>query len=162
MIKNFGCLALAGVVMALPFTAHAETGPFDREVLGVAEALVSSMDGDADGIVSAREHKGYSRLAHASIDADSDGRIDKREFLTWDPGFAWVADRRGTAEQFADAKRDVFGLWDANSDGQISKVEWFAMTKSDFIQADRDQDGRANTTDVWNGSLSLVALMSAI
>lgn len=153
-------VVMATFVAAL--AAHAETGPFDQDVLNVTQRLVLSMDANGDGSVTAGEHNSFSKRARHSIDANSDGKIDAGEFLAWDVGYQWIADKRGVGGDFLQVKSDLFALWDKNSDGFVDRNEMKAQTKAEFSQSDADGDQRITTEDLLNGSLTIVTLMSAV
>lgn len=114
---------------------------------GANNSFVSSelalMDLDRDGVVSAQEHEAGARKMFEQMDANRDGEVTSREMSassksmpsSGDPATASTpaeakiaavdrdADGKLTAEEHAQASRDMFGRLDGDRDGALSRNE---------------------------------------
>ncbi len=165
MIKNTLNAALAAAVTAalcVPASLPAAATPFDAEVIAVAQNLTSGMDENNDGVITSQEAAIYAVFAGISMDTNSDGLVQRAEFMNWDPGFQWLADKRGTGSSFRQLKGELFAHWDANSDGAVSRTEMVDIARSEFALSDRDGDLKVDTRDLPKGSLSIVSMMNAV
>lgn len=153
-----GYAAASAVVLAATLGSATEV-PVPVQTL---ENIAASIDATNDGVVAAAEHRDFTEVAFLSMDSDESYTIDGDEFFAWDMGFAHLADERGKASAYAQAKLDVFAVWDGDGDGVISSAEAREQALWEFTNADADGDGQVNARDLAIGSPTFATLLSVV
>lgn len=149
-------LTLATALSATSVVANADAIPPEIDVM---RRIAASFDSDGDGKISLSEFEEFTRLVWMSMDTNEDGQVSKDEFMEWDPGFSYVAEQHGKAEDFSDLKRDIFDYWDKNSDGIATKEEVMLVADAEFRNSDADGDGFVTGRDLAFGSPTFSAFI---
>lgn len=103
--------------------------------------VFKSADLNGDGKISRREIIHHTDLVFLSVDTNNDDVLTVEEFLEWDPGYLFLAEKTGKTAQLNSAKRDVYKLMDINGDGKLEHDEFSAASLYDFYKADVNADG---------------------
>jgi EF hand len=107
--------------------------------------MMRMIDANADGVIGADEAATMADRMFGRLDQNGDDILDKAEFAT-PPGrrgkgwFNW-----GSSEEAAavlKVREDKFTALDADKDGKLTKVEFFAEAQQRLAAADADKDGK--------------------
>jgi EF hand len=103
------------------------------------------IDVNGDGVIGADEAAALADGAFQHMDRNGDGTLDQAEFTTL-PGHdgGWMRGWFNSAEIQAVQKlrADRFAALDADKDGKVTKVEFFADAQAKLASADADKDGK--------------------
>lgn len=155
-------MSLLAAALTVPASLPAAATPFDAASTAVLGKLATSMDENNDGYVTPGEADTFAVYVGVSMDTNSDGLVEYQEFLDWDPGFQWLADKRGTGIAYRQMKGDLFKIWDADSDGRVTRNEILDVARFEFAVSDINGDSKIDADELASGSLSIVSLMNAV
>jgi Ca2+-binding EF-hand superfamily protein len=133
-------LALLAVAAASP-VAQAADDAGGR----LFERLLSRMDKDGDGALSAAEAQAMTERMFEHRDGDDDAVLTRDEFMATRGAGRLPADQKAKLEAFR-ARR--FDEMDKSGDGQVSAEEYFSAAQSRFESADANHDGRVTTDEM--------------
>lgn len=118
-------LSLAlGLALGATIAARAATKPAD---------MFSDADRNHDGQVTLAEMKATKAEGFKKLDVDRNGVLTIGDVSRW----SMVMGRKGADQRWAQFKAD----FDANSDGQLTRVEFVNSVSPAFRIADRNGDG---------------------
>jgi hypothetical protein len=128
---------------------HAGMGDHGRDGHGRhgGGRMMRIIDANADGVINDDEAASMADFAFMRMDRDRDGALSETEFTeARGPGrgdrgwFRWLA--RDEAEAVLKLRKDKFVSLDADKNGNLSKLEFFADAKAKLAAADADKDGK--------------------
>lgn len=146
---SFGVLAL----LALPNAALAWDSGEE-----LSQVIFGSVDSSGNGLLDFGEIAHMSQSIAYSADSDEDERVSLEEFMAWDFGYAYLAEREDGAEGFAMTKRIMFAVADLDSDAEIDEREWRLNTRWSFERADADGDALLTEDEFISGWTPIVML----
>ncbi|MEN0000914.1 MAG: hypothetical protein AAF940_08515 [Pseudomonadota bacterium] len=156
-MKLFLTIGLAGVMFATPVLADNAT-----EGLRVAKITFSSIDGNGDGVVNQGDMDEFGESVFLGMDYDSNDRVSFEEFSDWDIGFEEAAELEGRPDAIITARRILFGMWDGNGDGELTKSEHRRAGMLDFNRADVDDNGILDEREFLLGYSVNIVMRGAI
>ena len=107
--------------------------------------MMRMIDANADGVIGADEAATMADHMFSRIDQNGDDSLDKAEFST-PPGrhgkgwFNWGSSDEAAA--VLKVREDKFTALDADKDGKLTKMEFFADAQQRLAAADADKDGK--------------------
>jgi hypothetical protein len=118
----------------------------NRLYLGAQDRL-RQHDRDRDGRISRDEFQQWHQDAFGAIDADGNGSFTLPEFVAMRLGPGPRSDynpsrNRRVEERAQQRKTERFRLMDGNGDGMVSRNEYMKFGELNYLDADRDDDGR--------------------
>lgn len=118
----------------------------DRLYLGAQDRL-RQHDRDHDGRISRDEFRQWHQDAFGAIDADGNGSFTLSEFVAMrlgpGPRSDYNPSRNRRVEEHAQLRKtERFRLMDGNGDGMVSRNEYMKFGELNYLDADRDDDGR--------------------
>lgn len=109
--------------------------------------MMRIIDANADGVINDDEAASLAEFTFMRMDRDRDGAVNETEFSERrGPGrhgggwFRWLA--KDEAEAVLKVRKDKFVSLDADKNGSLSKMEFFADAKAKLAAADADKDGK--------------------
>ena len=103
------------------------------------------VDTNADGVIGADEAAALADGFFMRADQNRDEVIDKAEFTT-PPGHGrwqgWFSGNSAEAAAVLKVREEKFATLDADKDGKVNKVEFFAAAQQRLASADADKDGK--------------------
>jgi hypothetical protein len=140
-----GMMAEPGMPMMMPEAeGMAETPPAApaEEEAGRpwAGMVLSRVDADGDGAVTAEEAASWYEDAFAAMDEDDDEALTRGEYL------AALAGPGPGSERRVERRQARFAALDADAGGSVTLAEFIAGGEAAFRGADLDRDGRVS---VW-------------
>jgi len=104
------------------------------------------VDVNGDGVISDDEASILADRAFMRLDRDRDGSLSEEEF-TSRPGprgrMGWMGwGGKEEAEAVLKVRKDKFVALDADKNGSLTKLEFFAEAKTRLAEADADKDGK--------------------
>lgn len=149
-----GCSALAMVTMT-----HAQSMPEGKRL---AELTFESVEGSDKGYLDQGDMERMRGLIFQSMDGDGDKKLSLAEYLSWDFGFASLAEETNRALAYETALKVVFSFHDRDGDGAITETEHRKSIMADFRRADLDDDAILTKGEFLGGFSVLVAVRSAL
>ncbi len=128
-MKNIGLTCVALCLLTAPAFA------LDRELEELNRTVFQSVDLNRNGVLSLREVDLFRQDVMISQDYDDDGVVTAEEHLEWDMGWNHLAETRGVADLYRQARQRVFDAWDTNHDGVLDKEEQTLSQSRDFYTA---------------------------
>lgn len=122
------------------------------------DGLFKSTDLNSDGKVSRRETIHFTDLVFLSVDTNNDDVLTVEEFLQWDPGYLYIAEKAGKTAELNGAKQEAFKMLDINGDGSLEHDELSAAMLYDFYRADKNSD-RTLSQDEFIGEFRIVKMV---
>jgi Ca2+-binding EF-hand superfamily protein len=136
------CLMSAWLAIAAgPAAAQAADDPGGR----LFERLLSRLDKDGDGALSAAEGQAVAERMFEHRDGNGDASLTRDEFMATRGGGRLSAEQKAKLEAF---RAQRFGEMDKNGDGQVSAEEYFNAVQGRFEAADADHDGRVTKDEI--------------
>lgn len=131
-MKNIGVTCAALCLLTSPAVA------LDSELEELNRSVFQSVDLNGDGMLSLREVDLFRQDVMISRDYDDDGVVTAEEHLEWDMGWNYLAETRGVADQYQQARKRVFDAWDTNHDGVLNEAEQtLSQTRDFYVAANR-------------------------
>ena len=109
------------------------------------------VDVNADGVIGDDEAAALAEQHFMRLDRDRDGQISEAEFTTPPHGRGWFNWGGEETAAVVKVRKDKFAVLDADKNGNITKVEFFADAKLRLASADTDKDGKVSP---WEFRLS--------
>jgi Ca2+-binding EF-hand superfamily protein len=144
-----------GVLLLTATAAFTQVGPAIGTGRGQGP-MMSRMDVNGDGFVSAAEHRQWAGKVFATMDVNKDGKLSREEYLAVHMG---PGPRRGgnpaqmqAMREQADARKvEQFSAMDTDRNGFVARAEFLARSERDFTAKDTDKDGKlsANEFRAW-------------
>jgi hypothetical protein len=110
--------------------------------------MMQIMDANSDGVIGEDEAAAMADHMFMRLDRNEDGSVDKTEFTTrghrrggvrgW---FGFGSDEAAAVQK---VREDKFAVLDADKNGMLTKVEFFAEAKAKLGAADADKDGKVS------------------
>lgn len=163
MKSRFKCGLTAAALAMSPLAASGQVGG-DLGIEGryIGETIFEGMASGPDGTVHAGDLEAFRGSAFAGMDSDQNGRVTYREFASWDPGFARVAEDVGRMDAYTTASKIVFAFWDRDGDAELTEREMRIAMAADFRRADLDGDALLTKDEFIGGFPIMVAMRAAI
>lgn len=130
--------------------------------LDVALLTFESIDLDGDGFANMGDMNTFGTSVFEGMDYDGDQKVTFSEFSDWDIGFELAAQEAGRPEAIVTARRIMFGMWDANNDGELTKSEHRRAGMLDFNRADLDDNAVLDEREFLLGYSVNIVMRSAI
>jgi hypothetical protein len=107
--------------------------------------MMRMIDANADGVIGEDEAAAMADRIFMRMDQNSDSTLDKAEYAT--PRHrrgmrAWLGFGAEEVAAVQKVREEKFATLDADKDGKLIKVEFFAEAKTKFASADADKDGK--------------------
>ncbi|MEH6527803.1 MAG: antibiotic biosynthesis monooxygenase [Sneathiella sp.] len=152
-MKPFGLTCVALCLLTAPAFA------LDRELEDLNRTVFQSVDLNKDGLLSLREVDLFRQDVMISQDYDDDGTVTAEEYLGWDMGWNHLAETRGVADQYWQARQHVFDAWDTNHDGVLDTEEQALSQSKDFYTA-ANQSNTPLNFEAFKSNLRIMAEMN--
>ena len=121
-----------------------------QDIGSIDDGVFKSADLNNDGKIPRREILHFTDLVFLSVDTNNDDVLTVEEFLEWDPGYLFLAEKTGKTAQLNTAKQEAYKLLDINGDGSLEHDEFSTAALYDFYRADVNSD-RALDQDEFIG-----------
>ncbi|MEM1378180.1 MAG: hypothetical protein AAGG69_12415 [Pseudomonadota bacterium] len=158
MKPQFALATLIAACFSTITFAQSENPPgFD-----VALITFQSIDLDGDGFANIGDMNEFGISIFEGMDYDGDEKVTFSEFSDWDIGFELAAQEVGRPEAIVTARRIMFGMWDANNDGNLTMAEKRRAGMLDFNRADVDDNSLLDEREFLIGYSVNVVMRSAI
>lgn len=137
----------------------APTFALDRELEEINRVVFQSVDKNDDGMLSSEEVDLYRQDVMLSQDYNGDGNVTLEEHLPWDQGWQALAEERGLADQYWEARKRVFDVWDMDDDDALSQEEQTLSQSKDFYTAS-DRSNKPINFETFKSGLRIIAEMN--
>ena len=127
----------------------------------LTEVTFAGIDGNGNGELDFAEISAMAESISASMDSNGDDLISRTEFVEWDIGYAYFAERDGKRDHFDIAKRIMFALRDLDNDGKVSVIEARQNSFRAFERADLDGHGVLSETEFSTAWMPIKILKAA-
>ena len=124
----------------------------------LSNVVYSSIDASGNGALDFGEVTEMAESIAVSADSDDNEQISLAEFMAWDFGFAYLAEKEGGGDAFQIVKRVMFAVVDLDDDDTIDEREWRLNTRWNFERADLDANGLLTEREFLNGWTPIVML----
>jgi Ca2+-binding EF-hand superfamily protein len=121
-------------------------------------AMISKIDLNGDGMVSAAEHRQWADKVFATMNANGDGKVSREEYLAVHmgrgPGPGANQAQVEAMRQQADARKvERFSAMDTDRDGFATRSEFLAHAERNFAAQDTNKDGKLSASEfrTWRG-----------
>jgi len=118
--------------------------------------MMSRIDLNSDGFISAVEHRQWSEKVFTTMDGNKDGKLSRDEFLTthMGPGPRGGGNeaRMQAMRQQADARKtEEFSAMSKNDKGLVSRAQFLTHSERKFVSGDTNKDGKLSATEFRHG-----------
>ncbi len=152
----------AATVLSLAAAAEEAGDMTGREGRQIGVTIFETMDVGGDGLAHMGDLEVFRGLVFTGMDGDENGTVSYTEFSSWDPGFAYLAEKTDRADAYTTASKIVFAFWDRNGDGDLTEREMRRAMNDDFRRADIDDDALLTKAEFIAGFPIMLAMRAAL
>lgn len=124
----------------------------------LSSVVFSSIDTSGNGVLNFGEVTDMAESIAVSVDTNDNKQMNLEEFMAWDFGFAYLAEKDGGGDVFQAVKRVMFAVADLGNDGAIDERDWRLNTRWNFERADIDSNGLLTESEFLNGWTPIVMM----
>jgi Ca2+-binding EF-hand superfamily protein len=140
-----------GVILLTANMSSAQPGPGMGGRQGHS-AMMSNIDLNGDGVVSAAEQRQWAEKVFATMDANDDETLSREEYLAVHmgrgPGAGGNEARMQAMRQQADARKaERFSAMDVDKNGFATRSEFLADADRNFAAKDTNNDGKLSASE---------------
>lgn len=115
-------------------------------------AMMSQIDLNGDGIVTAAEHRRWAEKVFATMDANKDGKLSREEYLAahmgpGPHGGGNQAHMQAMRQQADARKAERFTSIDTDRNGVATRAEFLAHAERSFAEKDVNKDGKLSASE---------------
>jgi EF hand len=139
------CMVLYLMSAWLPLAADPAAQAADEPAGRLFDRLLSRIDKDGDGALSAAEGQAVAERMFEHRDGNGDTSLTRDEFMATRGGGRLSAEQKAKLEAF---RAQRFEEMDKSGDGQVSAEEYFNAAQGRFESADANHDGRVTKDEM--------------